>query len=315
MMYGSLTNSKDLNLRIPTEDSDLSLSQQHQPQNQHMNGGILRFRSAPSSLFGEVCGGAETMFSRFIAPDLREQIGDKSSSLKSLRFLPEIDAEQGEASRRSSDGLFSLLTAENDFTGLREMGQFRPGDRLNGEINPSNSRLKCQISFSSGQSSTSSLISQISELGGEAMAGSSPEHVPRCLIPSSWDDVHQDFSVKRQKDPPESEIPDQVFSLPRSSSDMASAFQYQDAVPCKIRAKRGCATHPRSIAERIRRTRISERIRRLQELVPNMDKQTNTADMLDFAVDYIRELEEKVKSLSESKAGCHCAAREKLHGR
>ncbi|MBA0816352.1 hypothetical protein Gohar_001027 [Gossypium harknessii] len=46
----------------------------------------------------------------------------------------------------------------------------------------------------------------------------------------------------------------------------------EDSVPCRVRAKRGCATHPRSIAERVRRTRISDRIRKLQELVPNMDK-------------------------------------------
>ncbi|KAJ9559901.1 hypothetical protein OSB04_005061 [Centaurea solstitialis] len=45
-----------------------------------------------------------------------------------------------------------------------------------------------------------------------------------------------------------------------------------DSVPCRVRAKRGFATHPRSIAERVRRTRISDRIRKLQELVPNMDK-------------------------------------------
>jgi hypothetical protein len=32
-------------------------------------------------------------------------------------------------------------------------------------------------------------------------------------------------------------------------------LQFQDAVPCKIRAKRGCATHPRSIAERVSRPR------------------------------------------------------------
>ncbi|MCD7471857.1 hypothetical protein HAX54_012601 [Datura stramonium] len=59
-----------------------------------------------------------------------------------------------------------------------------------------------------------------------------------------------------------------------------------DLVPYGVRAKRGCATHPRSIAERskVRRTRISDRIRKLQELVPNMDKQTNTADMLEEAV-------------------------------
>jgi len=49
-------------------------------------------------------------------------------------------------------------------------------------------------------------------------------------------------------------------------------FVFEDSVPCRVRAKRGCATHPRSIAERVRRTRISDRIRKLQELVPNMDK-------------------------------------------
>ena len=95
------------------------------------------------------------------------------------------------------------------------------------------------------------------------------------------------------------------LSLPKTSAEMAAIekfFQFQDSVPCKIRAKRGCATHPRSIAERVliffilcsyldlsmeqfflirwliykkiqvRRTRISERMRKLQELVPNMEK-------------------------------------------
>lgn len=33
---------------------------------------------------------------------------------------------------------------------------------------------------------------------------------------------------------------------------MEKYLQFQDSVPCKIRAKRGCATHPRSIAERVR---------------------------------------------------------------
>uniref|UniRef100_A0A453L4D0 Uncharacterized protein n=1 Tax=Aegilops tauschii subsp. strangulata TaxID=200361 RepID=A0A453L4D0_AEGTS len=75
------------------------------------------------------------------------------------------------------------------------------------------------------------------------------------------------------------------FSLPAGSKPSPSPeiaaiekfLQFQDSVPCKIRAKRGCATHPRSIAERVRRTKISERIRKLQELVPNMEKVTNQA--------------------------------------
>jgi len=74
------------------------------------------------------------------------------------------------------------------------------------------------------------------------------------------------------------------------------------SVPYQTRAKRGCATHPRSIAERVRRTKISERMKRLQDLVPNMDKQTNTSDMLDEAVEYVKQLQRQVKELSDTAA-------------
>lgn len=68
----------------------------------------------------------------------------------------------------------------------------------------------------------------------------------------------------------------------------------------------------------MRRTRISERIKKLQELVPNMDtvfthlnitfncsflgflvllhwQQTNTADMLDLSISYIKDLQKQVQ--------------------
>ncbi|OVA05214.1 Myc-type [Macleaya cordata] len=80
-----------------------------------------------------------------------------------------------------------------------------------------------------------------------------------------------------------------------SFSDMEMEKLFEDSVPCRVRAKRGCATHPRSIAERVRRTRISDRIRKLQELVPNMDKQTNTADMLEEAVEYVKFLQKQIQ--------------------
>jgi hypothetical protein len=94
------------------------------------------------------------------------------------------------------------------------------------------------------------------------------------------------------------------------SSEIALEKILEESVPCRIRAKRGCATHPRSIAERVRRTRISDRIRKLQELVPNMEKQTNTADMLDEAVEYVKLLQKKVQELSEKQCKCDCASRE-----
>ncbi|KAM1285148.1 hypothetical protein ACFX13_028627 [Malus domestica] len=44
------------------------------------------------------------------------------------------------------------------------------------------------------------------------------------------------------------------FSLPQISLEMATVEKLlhipEDSVPCKIRFKRGCATHPRSITER-----------------------------------------------------------------
>ncbi|XP_052202223.1 transcription factor bHLH81-like isoform X2 [Diospyros lotus] len=87
-------------------------------------------------------------------------------------------------------------------------------------------------------------------------------------------------------------------------SDMEKLLE--DSVPCRVRAKRGCATHPRSIAERVRRTKISDRIRKLQELVPNMDKQTNTADMLDEAVEYVKFLQRQIQELMEHQKNCKC---------
>ncbi|EEE57326.1 hypothetical protein OsJ_07428 [Oryza sativa Japonica Group] len=98
-----------------------------------------------------------------------------------------------------------------------------------------------------------------------------------------------------------------------SALEMAGMDRYlqlqHDQVPFKVRAKRGCATHPRSIAERERRTRISEKLRKLQELVPNMDKQTSTADMLDLAVEHIKGLQSQLQALKHEQEKCTCCSR------
>ncbi|WOL07993.1 transcription factor UNE12 [Canna indica] len=70
----------------------------------------------------------------------------------------------------------------------------------------------------------------------------------------------------------------------------------------KVRARRGQATDPHSIAERLRRERIAERIRALQELVPNTNK-TDRAAMLDEILDYVKFLRLQVKVLSMSRLG------------
>ncbi|KAF8396103.1 hypothetical protein HHK36_017715 [Tetracentron sinense] len=271
----------------------------------------------------------------------------------------------------SPAGLFSHLTVENGYAVMRGMENFRATNGTNGEASPSTSRLKGQINFSPGTPSSSGLMSQISEIGSESIGASSPDNgnlgsrngVNRCYIPGfpigSWDESENFTGLKRARDDNgkifsglnASEIQNAEagnrstpglthhFSLPKTSVEMAAMeklIQFQDSVPCKIRAKRGCATHPRSIAERVRRTKISERMRKLQELVPNMDKvkssytfqaqtivcrnskivisswqQTNTADMLELAVDYIKDLQKEVKTLSVNRTNCTCSSKQK----
>ncbi|XP_074316789.1 transcription factor UNE12-like [Silene latifolia] len=80
------------------------------------------------------------------------------------------------------------------------------------------------------------------------------------------------------------------------------AVPHQPSVRPRVRARRGQATDPHSIAERLRRERIAERIRALQELVPSVNK-TDRAAMLDEIVDYVKFLRLQVKVLSMSRLG------------
>ncbi|KAF3445420.1 hypothetical protein FNV43_RR10596 [Rhamnella rubrinervis] len=134
-------------------------------------------------------------------------------------------------------------------------------------------------------------------------------------IPANFDFVSPNINVssptsgsKRAREKAEQD--GQVSGGVSSLMDMEMEKLLEDSVPCRVRAKRGCATHPRSIAERVRRTRISDRIRKLQELVPNMDKQTNTADMLEEAVEYVKYLQRQIQELSEHQRRCKCIAKE-----
>lgn len=65
-----------------------------------------------------------------------------------------------------------------------------------------------------------------------------------------------------------------------------------------MRAKRGQATNSHSLAERVRREKISERMRLLQELVPGCNKITGKAVMLDEIINYVQSLQQQVEFLS-----------------
>ncbi|KAK1428509.1 hypothetical protein QVD17_17344 [Tagetes erecta] len=65
-----------------------------------------------------------------------------------------------------------------------------------------------------------------------------------------------------------------------------------------VRARRGQATDSHSLAERVRREKISERMKLLQNLVPNCNKVTGKAVMLDEIINYVQSLQRQVEFLS-----------------
>ena len=190
-----------------------------------------------------------------------------------------------------------------------------------GERGPSG--LKPELRFSGGSSSSShqerNSLQRISEVEAAAAA---IKGVPSTSMTfgndhNNWDNSssHISFTIdepgKRSKTTDFFTLETQ-FSMPQTSLEMARMESMmnipEDSVPCRTRAKRGCATHPRSIAERERRTRISGKLKKLQELVPNMEKQTSYADMLDLAVEHIKGLQHHIESLEKGMERCTCGA-------
>nr|XP_017217488.1 PREDICTED: transcription factor bHLH137-like [Daucus carota subsp. sativus] len=65
-----------------------------------------------------------------------------------------------------------------------------------------------------------------------------------------------------------------------------------------VRARRGQATDSHSLAERVRREQIRERMELLQALVPGCDKIAGKAVMLDHVINYVQTLQNQIEFLS-----------------
>ncbi|KAG6771327.1 hypothetical protein POTOM_022676 [Populus tomentosa] len=304
--------------------------------------GSLRFRSAPSSLLANftdngVDNDSVLNFQEFedkSAARVREEAVNYSSLSQSYPGLPPHYPRQSSATSSSA------MDSSYGFIGSITMGHHERVEKVHSNParqNSSPAGLFGNLPVQNG------LLSQISEIGSESMEAGSPDSGKLTSVSvdgrfysshgfpyGSWNDSHlsENFSsMKREQENGNlfsnaqngelgnrAHVLSRHFSLPKTAMEMVAMekfLHFQDSVPCKIRAKRGCATHPRSIAERVRRTRISERMRKLQELVPNMDKQTNTADMLDLAVVYIKDLQKQYKTLSDNRANCKCFSKQK----
>lgn len=278
-------------------------------------GGLARYRSAPVSFL-------TTTVDSVIDGQGQNTVGNHmvAGGGTPTRFFspPDTTSSQHSSSVSTRDRLqttsFRLNEFASAFNGLKGSTTqsttpsplFRHGSSPAGFLNtlasstPTDgrgSRLSSQLSFT-GTNNSFSQISEESDIANSLMFSSSSIHNKRSKMDMNG------LSIM------ESEL---NFGLSESTLEAATMEKMMDlphdSVACKIRAKRGCATHPRSIAERERRTRISGKLKKLQDLVPNMDKQTSYADMLDLAVQHIKGLQTHIQNLNHELQNCSCGCK------
>ncbi|KAI3792757.1 hypothetical protein L2E82_06646 [Cichorium intybus] len=272
--------------------------------------GLARYRSAPVSFLtttidsvidrqsqhtvgNHMVGGGETPTRFFSPPD------STSSQLSS-------SVSNRDRLQTTSFRLNEFATAFNGLKGTPQTPSplFRHGSSPAGFLNtlvsstPTDgrgSRLGSQLSFTG--TSSFPQISEENDIANSLMFSSSSYNKRAKVDINGLNVMESELNFGLSESALEAATMEKMMDLPH------------DSVPCKIRAKRGCATHPRSIAERERRTRISGKLKKLQDLVPNMDKQTSYSDMLDLAVQHIKGLQNHVQSLNKELQNCTCGCK------
>ena len=127
-MYVSQAALNDLNMPFPMgpfkQGKDEAVANHQQPQQQQIPSGLLRYRSAPTTLLGEMCEEmlphrssspeTESLLARFMSPDIREHMEEKTSAASEQRnslFMNTESHEAIEPFQRSSGG-FPSSTAQ-----------------------------------------------------------------------------------------------------------------------------------------------------------------------------------------------------------
>ncbi|KAL1827080.1 hypothetical protein ACET3Z_005492 [Daucus carota] len=325
----------------PSSSTSSSSSQQSLGESNRLNKGLglNRYDSAPGSFLAAVDSVIGQARSKQVSPQPYFSAASNGSNAPDHNLsINGLQRSYG-SSPSSSNGGIPLIrhsslpaaflnrvpsaAADNGFSVTRGMGSYNPHG---GTDNASGiQRLNSQLSFTRPDS-----LSQITEesedvdddIHGEGHRKATHSFATASFGMGTWDNSSNiTFSGGRGKrakndnggglNITESQF---QFGLSEMALDMASMEHMmdipQDSVPCKARAKRGCATHPRSIAERERRTRISGKLKKLQDLVPNMDKQTSYADMLDLAVQHIKGLQTQVQKLNTDLEHCTCGCKQ-----
>ncbi|ESQ43498.1 hypothetical protein EUTSA_v10014242mg [Eutrema salsugineum] len=139
--------------------------------------------------------------------------------------------------------------------------------------------------YSNNNTTGSSSGDQLSQIPSTASAGNNRRRKTRNGFNNK--EGVEDRKSKKQRNGCSSDVKKKRTSVEEAPKDYIH-----------VRARRGQATDSHSLAERVRREKISERMKTLQNLVPGCNKVTGKALMLDEIIKYVQSLQNQVEFLS-----------------
>ncbi|KAF8410260.1 hypothetical protein HHK36_002785 [Tetracentron sinense] len=162
-----------------------------------------------------------------------------------------------------------------------------------------------------------SLLQEDSQISDEGAARSSPSGKKRRRVPDAHSQFNPLQNTDQQKDDsgespqsPREQDEKKLKTEQNPSVNLRGKVTGKQSNGCShdgevskeeyihVRARRGQATNSHSLAERVRREKISKRMRFLQDLVPGCNKITGKAVMLDEIINYVQSLQQQVEFLS-----------------
>ncbi|XP_068665946.1 transcription factor bHLH78-like [Aristolochia californica] len=241
-------------------------------------------RAAKYSCFGsQNFGGLELPYRS--TPNLESGKLSRVSSSQSLKAM----SQMGVSENKDMDGLEGDMRSGS--------GSDRKFSRLSRSSTPDDADLN-------NAREESSISDQVT--GGNEMNARKRKAVakgkPKDKDPKGSEE--NDSNAKRSK-PSEGAAADKDSAQPKAEQNGNKKQSKDNSKPPEppkdyihVRARRGQATDSHSLAERVRREKISERMKFLQDLVPGCNKVTGKAVMLDEIINYVQSLQRQVEFLS-----------------
>ncbi|KAK7304552.1 hypothetical protein VNO77_42433 [Canavalia gladiata] len=210
--------------------------------------------------------------------------------------------EHGKLPRVSSSPLLKTLGSQMGAQQNNNSSQFQEQERM--EVTNSQEESTISEQTPNGEIGLKTTSPDVNSRKRKASSKGKAKETSNSSNPTKGVEVSEDSNAKRSKHEGEGNE-NGLVKVEEESKAVEEKQNKSNSKPPEppkdyihVRARRGQATDSHSLAERVRREKISERMKLLQDLVPGCNKVTGKALMLDEIINYVQSLQRQVEFLS-----------------